>query len=95
MALIMGAMGGIKGFAVGSWDVPSDMFTKIHKGEMIVPAQFADSIRDGGGMGGKGGGDVHLHVSAMDGASVQRVFMDNGHHIAQSLRRQVRNFSPT
>jgi hypothetical protein len=34
-------------FAVGVGKVPSDMTADIHKDEMIVPAPFADSVRDG------------------------------------------------
>lgn len=86
-------MAGMAGFAVGSWEVPGDAFTKIHKGEMIVPAQFAENIRDGGRLGS--GGDTHLHVHAVDSASVERLFRDNGHLLAKELRRQSRNFSPT
>ena len=85
-------MSGMAGFAVGSWNVPGDMFTKIHKGEMIVPEQFASSVRDGGGLGG--GGDVHLHVNAVDSDSVKRLFRDNAAALSEVLRRQVRNFAP-
>lgn len=34
-------------FAVGTWDVPSDMAAIIHKGEVITPKTFADSMRSG------------------------------------------------
>lgn len=34
-------------FAVGTDFVPSDMTANIHKGEMIIPATFAESIRGG------------------------------------------------
>ena len=68
------------------------MFTKIHKGEMIVPEQFASRVRDGGGLGD--GGDVHLHVHAVDSDSVKRLFRDNAAALSEVLRRQVRNFAP-
>jgi hypothetical protein len=37
----------IPGFDVGSWELPSDTIAKVHKGEMIVPAQGgrADALR--------------------------------------------------
>ena len=84
------------GFAVGSWNVPGDMFTKVHAGETILNAGDASNFRGAiDNVGGGGGGETHLHVHAVDAKSVQRLFMDNGHHIAQALKRQVRNFSPT
>ena len=91
-AATLGMILGSRGHAVGSWNVPGDMFTKIHKGEMIVPEQFASSVRDGGGLGG--GGDVHLHVNAVDSDSVKRLFRDNAAALSEVLRRQVRNFAP-
>ena len=36
----------IPSFAVGSWELPSDMTANVHKGEMIVPAKPADQLRD-------------------------------------------------
>lgn len=38
-------------FDVGSNNIPNDMIAKVHKGEMIIPAQQANQIRNGG-MGG-------------------------------------------
>lgn len=37
----------IFGFASGTSFVPSDMMANIHKGEMIIPQTFSDSIRNG------------------------------------------------
>ncbi|MGL4370486.1 MAG: hypothetical protein ACRCUT_12565, partial [Spirochaetota bacterium] len=34
-------------FAVGTWNVPSDMYAQIHKGEVITPKTFSDSLRAG------------------------------------------------
>lgn len=87
-------MSGLTGFAVGSWNVPGDMVTKIHQGEMIVPAEFADSVRNGGGLGG-GGGDVHFHVQAVDASSVKKLFQNNAAALSEVMRRQSRNFTPT
>ncbi len=85
-------MSGMAGFAVGSWNVPGDMITKIHQGEMIVPAQFAENVREGGGLGG--GGDIHFHVQAVDAAGVHRLLKDNAAALSEVLRRQARNFTP-
>lgn len=38
-------------FDVGSPNIPQDMIAKVHKGEMIIPAQQANQIRNGGGSG--------------------------------------------
>jgi hypothetical protein len=88
MALVLGS----RGHAVGSWDVPGDMITKIHKGEMIIPEQFAQNMREGGTMGG--GGATHIHINAVDAKSVKRLFNDNAAGVSEVLRRQARNFSP-
>jgi len=37
----------IESLAVGTPFVPSDMVANIHRGEMIVPRTFSDSIRNG------------------------------------------------
>lgn len=51
---ILGSFGGgkkMKSYAVGTSYVPNDMIANIHKGEMIIPKNQADQIRNGG-MGG-------------------------------------------
>ena len=58
-------------FDVGSWNLPGDMVAKVHQGEMTIPKTFADDLRSNGGLGG-GGGDVHLHVNAIDANSVKK-----------------------
>ncbi|MFI2616682.1 NlpC/P60 family protein [Streptomyces sp. NPDC018584] len=35
-----------KGYAVGAWDLPEDEIAQVHKGEMIVPARTAQTIRN-------------------------------------------------
>lgn len=37
----------LNSFAVGTTNVPYDMFAQIHKSEMIVPATFSDGVRAG------------------------------------------------
>ena len=53
-------------FAVGTPNVPADMMAQVHKGETIIPATFADSIRRGdlslSGAGGGGGGDIQINL---------------------------------
>jgi tape measure domain-containing protein len=57
-------------YAVGTPEVPQDMVAQIHKGEMIVPAPMADSVRRGD-LSLSGGSEdstqiieVHNHVEA-------------------------------
>ncbi len=85
------AFQGLASFDIGAWELPSDQIARVHQGEMIIPKPFADSVRENGGLGG---GDVHLHVHAIDGASVKRLFMDNGATLAAALKQQMRNFNP-
>lgn len=35
-----------KGYAIGAWDLPEDEIAKVHKGEMILPARTAKTIRN-------------------------------------------------
>jgi hypothetical protein len=81
--------------AQDGFDIPAGVnpVTQLHQREMVLPAQYADVIRglaangNGGGSSGEsGGGDVHLHVHAMDGQSVRRFLMDNKHHVAESVK---------
>lgn len=56
-------------FAVGSQNVPNDMIAKIHKGEMIVPANDAAKIRNGGG-----GITIVQNNSFQSGVTRQEIF---------------------
>lgn len=49
-ATVAAVAGALPSFAMGSWELPSDMVAQVHKGEMIVPAQQAESMRQGGGI---------------------------------------------
>lgn len=85
--------------AAGGFDIPGNVnpIVQTHAREMILPAKHADVIRSladqGQGAGGGGGDQYHINIQAVDSQSVQRLFMDNGHHLVQSLRRQNRNFA--
>ena len=46
-------------FDVGAWEIPGDMRAILHKGEMVVPENFASGLR--GNAGGLGGGQ-HFNV---------------------------------
>ncbi len=88
------AYAGVMAFASaeGGYDIPAGVnpVTQLHQREMVLPAEHADTIRSL--KGGGGGGDTHLHlnIQAMDGASVQRVFMQNPAAMAAGLKNAAR-----
>jgi hypothetical protein len=88
------AMAGPASLDVGAWNVPRDMTANIHKGETVVPTNFAEGMRQSGGFGGAGGGgDTHLHmnISAIDGASVANLVHSQGFRdeIAKSVGKHI------
>lgn len=58
----------------------------VHPREMVLPAELADIVRNGGM-----GGGIAVHISAMDGQSVKRVLMDNKGSLAEALRKHLRD----
>lgn len=86
-------------FDVGAWEIPNDQLAMIHKGETIVPASMAQSIRSGqavlsaggaGGGGGGGGTTVNFTIQALDGRSVQQLLHQQGSTIANVFAKQIR-----
>jgi hypothetical protein len=63
---------GLASLDVGAWNVPGDMTARVHKGETVLPAPFAQSFREAVSGGGKDGNptsttqNYHLSVSAVD-----------------------------
>jgi hypothetical protein len=93
--------GSLPRFDKGSWELPSmgnfdgkgGFPALVHPGEMIIPAGPAAAVRSaakGGGDQGAAapGGDVHLHVHAMDAQSVTRLFQNNGRDFAKIIAQQ-------
>lgn len=60
---VVAAQAALPSFAVGAWELPSDMIAQVHKGEMIVPAGPADAIRNGGG-------GASVYISTLDTGSM-------------------------
>jgi len=54
---------------VGAWNVPQDMVAQIHKDEMVVPATFAEGVRQRGGFGGESSSGVVVNHSPSISAS--------------------------
>jgi hypothetical protein len=80
--------------AAGGFDIPAGVnpLTQLHEQEMVLPKDQANVIRDMAG-GSGGGGDVfHLNISALDGADVKRVLMQNKGAVADALKGAIRDF---
>ena len=75
--------------AAGGFDVPAGLnpITQLHAKEMVLPEEYANVIR---GLqqqqqgGAKGGGDVHLHVHALDSSDVTRFMQKNKGAVASA-----------
>lgn len=78
----VGAYAMISHYDVGSDFVPMTGLAMVHQGEKIIPA-------DQQGPGYSGGGDVHLHVNALDGASVVGLFQRNSRVLAQLVMQAL------
>lgn len=57
-------------FAVGTPYISRDGPAVLHKGEMVIPADFSEAIRQGTATLGGGGGQTSIAIQAWDGASV-------------------------
>lgn len=84
---------GYVGYKVGAWSVPADQTAQLHKGEMVVPADPASTIRDellknslySTGASAKAGGGVSLNFAA---GSVQVTIPNATAQAAQSAATQ-------
>jgi hypothetical protein len=81
--------------AEGGFDIPAGVFpvTQLHEREMVLPAPLAERVRDMTG-GGGGGDTIHVNIGgihALDGASVERVLLDNQGPLAKAIQRAHRD----
>lgn len=78
--------------AVGAYEIPKDMPAMLHQGEAVVPKTFAEGLRQNGGFGNGGGGNVSVavHISAMDGHSVARMLKNNSGAISDAVAKGLR-----
>lgn len=94
-AAVIGFASHIASAEGGWWQVPSDQVAQIHKDEMVMPAAEAQGIREMVSGGRTGGQAMNVNISALDGRSVAKLFMENGPALAKSLQNQARNFRGT
>jgi hypothetical protein len=85
---------GLIALATGAWDLKSDTVAQLHKGEMVVPENFASGLRsNGGGLGG--GGDVTMHygptINAREPATLSQMLTRESGEMLGWLKRQMRN----
>lgn len=94
-AVMAMVMGGLRS-ASGGYDIPAGVnpLTQLHAQEMVLPAEQANVIRGLASSGGSTGGDVHVHISALDARSVRDYFRANSDKLAPALRQMARNFTP-
>lgn len=105
-AAAMGVVAGMASFAVGSWQLPSDMVAQVHQGEMIVPAAqtpWAQSVMSNAAQGdyrtrgGGNGGATHYHTwnntinGATDPKAVVKAIHDNAKDVFRALNGGMRN----
>jgi len=82
---------------VGAWEMKNDSIARLHKGEMVVPENFASGLRGNGG--GLGGDNYHFHTdyhpswSGRDPVTPQEFFRKNHNEIIGELKRLARNGS--
>jgi hypothetical protein len=85
-------MEGLVSLDVGAWNVPQNMPAYLHAGEMVVPANFASGLRDGGAA--TGGGDSYtININAIDTQTGAQFLKNNAGAIASVLSSQARNFN--
>ena len=86
--------------AMGGYDIPRGLnpMVQTHEEEMILPQQYANVIRGLAKTGTSSGESapaaqpITLHINAVDGQSVRRLFLDHGPALADALKAQVRGF---
>jgi archaellum component FlaC len=70
-------------FELGAWEISHDMAGFLHRGETVVPSNYADGLR--AAQSGGGGGDVNLHYSPTVNAPAQPTLESYLHREGQAM----------
>ena len=95
-AAVLAVGAGLTGFETGAWRIPSIMPALLHPDEMVVPKGPAEAFRQvmtGGSSqdgGDQGGGDIHIHVHAIDTGHGAQYLMRNSKTIAKAIQHEIR-----
>ncbi len=85
---------GLASLDVGAWEVPRDMPAFLHQGEMVVPTNFAQGVRENGGFPS---GNVMIapefHIHAIDTQTGLEFIERNARFISQRIADHWR-FNP-
>ncbi|HEX3666883.1 MAG TPA: hypothetical protein VHU23_16785 [Rhizomicrobium sp.] len=78
--------------AVGAWELKNDTVAQLHRGEMVVPQNFASGLRShGNGLGG----DVNMHyaptINAREPVTLSQMLTRESGEMLSWLNRQFRN----
>ncbi len=83
------------GFEVGSWNVPGDMFTKVHAGETILnpgdASKFRSAVEGGASMGGGNGGGGNMNVNIAGQQLAGGFFLAHQSELVKALKQAARN----
>ena len=101
-ATVAGMAGSVASADIGMWQVPRDMLSVVHHGELIMPPAEAGAFRDllsgaANGRSGVGAASVSIHpttnfhVAAIDGASVSQWMRQNASGMMKAMDEAVRH----
>jgi hypothetical protein len=83
---------------VGAWELPGDMPAMLHKGEMVVPQNFAAGLRAHGGVGDGGDTVFNNHyyptINMRDPTSLKQLLQGTGAELAHTIARGYRTGMP-
>ena len=93
-AAIAALAGGFRSAAGGWANVPVDgAMAQLHKGEMVLPAQLAEGVRNMVDGGQSGGGVNNYYIQAMDASSFDTYVKANAGSIFAANKLALRNGS--
>ena len=79
------------GLQHGAWRIPYNMYARLEAGEMVIPPQPAEAIRQGGGLGGISIVIENLHLGAGMSMMDARMFGNQfGEYLGQKIQEHGR-----